>query len=182
MPLRTLNNEGSGWTSDSTAAIMWAVNNGADVINMSLGGSTYFQSAQDAVEYAYDNGVPVIAAMGNDNTSTKAYPAAYDYVIAVSATGPSDEKASYSNYGSHVDVAAPGGNMGWYHDSKGIYSTMPTYNVYLTTTYSYYKNYDYLHGTSQACPQVAGLVALLLSIDPALTVDENRDHSGNHGG
>jgi hypothetical protein len=92
--------------------------------------------------------------------------------MAVSATAPDDSRASYSNYGSHVDVAAPGGQMSYLHDPNGIYSTMPTYNVYLYTQYGYSKNYDYLQGTSQATPYVAGLAALIWSSSPGLSNDQ----------
>jgi len=172
MPIRVLNDAGSGYSSDITEGINWAYQHGAKVLNLSLGGPGYSQSMQDAVTAAHTAGSLVVAAMGNDNTSTPSYPAAYYNVLAVAATGPTDGKASYSNYGSHCDIAAPGGDMGWYHDPAGIYSTMPTYDVYLTTHYSYYKNYDYLNGTSQASPYVAGLAALIFGLDTSLTPDE----------
>jgi hypothetical protein len=160
--------------------INWAVSNGADIINLSLGGAGSSTAAQNAVNSAHANGVLVIAAMGNCRVTNQAcdvanpttYPAAYDNVMAVAATGPSDVYASYSQYGSHCDIAAPGGDMGFYHNPDGIYSTMPTYDVHLTTQYNYYKNYDYLNGTSQATPHVAGLAALILSVDSTLTPDE----------
>ncbi len=171
MPIRALGTTGSGLTVDIIAGVNWARQNGADVINLSLGGTTYSQSFQDAVTAAHNAGVVVIAAMGNsyaDGNPTM-YPAAYNNVFAVASTGPSDEKAAYSQTGAHCDIAAPGGNMSYLHDVKGIYSTMPTYAVYLNTQYGYYQTYDYLHGTSQATPQVSGLAALILSVDPAMT-------------
>ena len=78
----------------------------------------------------------------------------------------------YSQYGAYIDLAAPGGDMQWYHDADGVYSTMPTYQVYLTTYYGYSKSYDYLKGTSQAAPHVAGLAALVWSLAPGLTPDQ----------
>ena len=172
MPIRVLNTQGSGWTSDIVDGINWSRQNGAKVLNMSLGGGSYSQSMQDAVNAAHGAGRLVVAAMGNDNTSTPSYPAAYSNVLAVSAVGPSDTKSSFSNYGAHCDVAAPGGDMSYYHDPAGIYSTMPTYPVWLTTNYSYYQNYDFLNGTSQASPYAAGLAALIWAAQPGLTPDE----------
>jgi len=179
MPVRVLNEEGSGWNSDITDGIYWAYQHGADVLSLSLGGISYSQSMQNAVNAAHAAGSLVVAAMGNcrigcrigghDYVNPTSYPAAYNNVMAVAATGPSDSYASYSQYGPHCDIAAPGGDMGYYHDPAGIYSTMPTYDVYMTTSASYYKNYDYVNGTSQATPYVAGLAALIRAADPALT-------------
>ncbi len=174
MPLRVLNTEGNGYSSDITNAITWAYTHGADVLSLSLGGPGYSTSMQNAINAAHAAGSLVVAAMGNDRTegNPTAYPAAYSNVMAVAATGPYDTYAYYSQYGSHCDIAAPGGAMGLYHDPDGIYSTMPTYDVYMTTSYSYYKNYDYLQGTSQATPYVAGLAALVWSVSSSLTPDE----------
>ena len=171
MPVRVLDHEGSGWNSDITAGITWAADNGAQVINLSLGGSDYSQSMQNAINNATANGSLVIAAMGNDRTdgNPTSYPAAYSNVMAVASTGPNDTYAYYSQYGTHCDISAPGGAMGYLHDPNGIYSTMPTYAVYMTQNYGYSMNYDYLQGTSQATPQVAGLAALIWSVNPALT-------------
>ena len=180
MPVRVMSAVGSGYNSDIVDGINWAWSHGADIINLSLGGSGYSQSMQDAVNAAHNAGTLVIAAMGNCRTAGTGcsvanptnYPAAYNNVLAVAATGPSDVYSSFSQYGPHCDLAAPGGDMVYYHDPVGILSTMPTYDVYLTTNYSYYKNYDQLHGTSQAAPQVAGLAALIWSLDPGLTPDQ----------
>ncbi len=180
MPLRVLDNQGSGWSSDVTAGINYAWQHGAKVLNLSLGSTSYSQAMQDAVNDAHSNGSLVVAAMGNCRVAGNgcpvanptSYPAAYDNVMAVAATGPGDVYASYSQYGPHCDIAAPGGDMSYYHDPAGIYSTMPTYAVYLTTNYSYYKNYDYLNGTSQATPFVSGLAALLWGTNPSLMPDD----------
>jgi thermitase len=179
MPVRVLDNKGSGYNSDITDGITWAYQNGADIINMSLGGITYSQAMQDAVNAAHAAGSLVIAAMGNCRTSSSAcptanptqYPAAYSNVMAVAATDNGDSYAYYSQYGAHCDIAAPGGELTGYHDPNGIYSTMPTYAVYLTTYYGYTINYDYLQGTSQATPYVSGLAALVWSMAPAMTND-----------
>jgi len=175
MPVRVLDETGGGFASDISSGIIWAYSHGAKVLNLSLGGYYYSQTMQDAVNSAHQAGSLVVAAMGNDNTSAPVYPAAFGNVLAVAATGPTDSKASYSNYGNHCDIAAPGGDMVWYHDPNGIYSTMPTYPVYMTTQESFYMNYDYVHGTSQAAPFVTGLASLIWSLDATLTPDEVQD-------
>jgi thermitase len=172
MPIRVLDNQGNGYADDVANGIRWAFNHGARVLNLSLGGPSGSATLQGAVNDAYAAGRLVVAAMGNEGSATPMYPAKYDYVLAVAATGPSDIRASYSNYGAHCDVAAPGGSMTYYHDTTGIYSTMPTYPVYMTTQYSYYTNYDYVQGTSQATPYVSGLAALVWARQPFLTPDQ----------
>ena len=144
--------------------IIYAADNGADVISMSFGG--YFTSnlIGNAIDYAYDKNVVLVGAAGNSNTDMKLYPAAYTKVIAVAATNSDDEKASFSNYGNWINVAAPG---------VDIYSTMPTYQVYMNY-FGYSQNYDYCSGTSMACPYVAGLVGLLLSKNNSFTPEEIR--------
>ena len=173
MPVRVLNAEGEGKTSDIVAGINWAYQHGARVLNLSLGGPGDSQAMQDAVTAAHSSGSLVVAAMGNDRVANPtSYPAAYEHVMAVSATGPSDTFASYSQYGPHCDIAAPGGQMAGLYDPKGIYSTMPTYAVYLNTAHGYNQNYDTLQGTSQATPHVSGLAALLWARTPSLTPDQ----------
>jgi hypothetical protein len=138
------------------------------VINYSGGGGEALLKEQ-AVTYARDHNAVVVAAAGNDYGGSVIFPAAYsatyDNVIAVSATDAADVLAGYSNLGPEVNVAAPG---------SGIYSCMPNYAVYFTTTYGYSQNYDHMDGTSMAAPHVAGLAALLLSYDATLGADEVR--------
>ncbi len=172
MPIRVLGEDGHGTAAAIVNGINWACQHGAHILNLSLGGSNFSQTQQDAINSCHAGGKLIVAAMGNDNTDTPAYPAADANVFAVSATGPTDARAYYSNFGSHCDIAAPGGAMSYYYDPNGIRSTMPTYSVYLTTDYSYYKNYDYLQGTSQAAPHVAGLAALIWSMNMELTPDQ----------
>jgi subtilisin family serine protease len=90
----------------------------------------------------------------------------------VAATSFFDSRASYSNSGSHCDVAAPGGELEILHDDFGIYSTLPTYPCYLTLQYSFYEDYDFLQGTSCATAQVSGLAALIWGVNPALSPNE----------
>jgi thermitase len=176
MPIRVLDEEGYGYTDIVAEGIFWAYPHGAKVINLSLVVVEGSLSLRDAVNAAHAAGSLVVASMGNHDTNQPvypAYPAAYHNVLAVAATGPDDLRADYSNYGSHCDVAAPGGNRAPpYHDPRGIYSTMPTYPVYMTTHDYYYMNYDYMAGTSQAAPYVAGLAALLWALEPSLTPDQ----------
>jgi subtilisin family serine protease len=169
MPVKGFDKNGVGWATDLANAIIYATDNGADVISMSWGNYNSTKIIHDAVDYAYSNGVVLVAAAGNIliDISRKFYPAAFDNVIAVAATDKNDYKASFSNYGEWVDVAAPG---------EEIYSTMPTYYVELNSApYFLSMNYDYLDGTSMACPMVAGLAGLLLSYNPNLTPDEVRN-------
>ncbi|WP_405152931.1 S8 family peptidase [Paenibacillus sp. FSL K6-0108] len=140
VPLRVLDNNGQGTTGNVGNGLVFAANNGIQVVNLSLGGPTGEAFLQAAVQYAWDRGAVIIAAAGNDNTSYPIVPASYPNVIAVASTDPSDLKSNFSNYGSWVDMAAPG---------DSILST------YLGSSYAY------MRGTSMAAPHVAGVAALL---------------------
>ncbi|MGQ4871095.1 MAG: S8 family serine peptidase [Candidatus Thorarchaeota archaeon] len=166
--VRVLDNWGSGYTSDIIAGIDWAIDNGMDVISMSLGGGDYDQAFDDAVDRAYNAGIVVVAASGNDGKGTISYPAAYDNAIAVGAIDSDHNLADFSNYGPEQEVVAPG---------VDIYSTMPTYTVTLNYWFmgGCSQNYDRMSGTSMATPMVAGVVALILSANPDLTPPEVRD-------
>jgi PKD repeat protein len=131
--------------------IVYAVESGADVINMSWGGSGSSTTAQNIINYAYNQGIVLIAAAGNDNVSSPFYPANYNHVVAVASTTTGDVKSSFSNYGNWIDVSAPG---------SGIYSTIPG------------NSYGIKQGTSMASPLVAGLAGLILSQHPGLPVDD----------
>lgn len=173
MPMR-VGDSGGCPTSAIVDAIYDAADNGADVINLSLGGRFGSAAEEQAIDYAWGRGLVVVASSGNDGSGKVSYPAAFARAIAVGATDWHDAPAPYSNKGSDLDVTAPGGAMDRYDDPGGIYSTMPTGDVYLTTTYSYDNNYDQLQGTSMAAPQVSGLAALLFSLDPGLSNAEIR--------
>jgi len=158
MPVKVLDSTGFGWYSWWINGIDYAVKNGARLINMSLGGTSYSSALEDEINYAWNSGVLPIVAMGNDtlrDSSTKFYPAAFANVIAVGATANSDERMvkghkgshAWSMWGSWIDVAAPG---------NAVYST-------------WNDGYAYDWGTSMATPHVTGTAALMLSRNPDLT-------------
>jgi thermitase len=143
MPVRVLDNNGSGTLANVANGITWAADHGAKVINLSLGGSGS-TTLQNAVDYAWNKGLFLACAAGNDGTSstTNAYPGAYANCFAVASTNSSDAKSSFSNYGTWVEAAAPG---------ESIYSTWMN------------SGYNTISGTSMATPHVAGLAGLLAS-------------------
>lgn len=147
---KVLNDSGSGAYSWIANGIIWATDSGAKVINMSLGGSQKSATLESAVNYAWSQGVVVVAAAGNSANPSKTYPGAYNNVVAVAATTNKDLKASFSSYGSWVSIAAPGQN---------IFSTFPM------DPYTINKNlgYDFGSGTSMATPMVSGVAALIWS-------------------
>jgi len=160
MPLKILDAKGDGSVADELAAIQYALDQGATIINVSLGGSGYSSGEYEAIESARDAGLLFVAAAGNDgadNDSTPVYPASYDLdnIVAVAVTDYNDNLASWSNYGyTSVDVAAPG---------VYIYSTKAD------------NSYQYQSGSSMAAPFVSGLAALIWAADQSLTYTQIKD-------
>jgi subtilisin family serine protease len=155
MIVKVLDEYGDGYYSDIAAGIVYATDNGAQVINLSFGGDQPSQLLQDAVDYAHQKGVLLVAAAGNDGGMVLC-PAACEHVVAVAATDRDDQRAVFStgasNHGPEVDIAAPG---------KGIVSTWPPPYQYLSR-----------EGTSMAAPHVAGAAALLWSWRPDYTNEQ----------
>jgi len=108
MPLKALNNTGSGRHAWISKAIVWATDHGADIINLSIGGPYQSQTLQDAVNYAWEHGVVLVAAAGNENTNLPAYPAAYDPVLAVAGTTRDQQRAGFSKLGRLPGHGGPG--------------------------------------------------------------------------
>ncbi len=159
MPIKVLEADGSGSDAGVADGIVWAADHGAQVINMSLGGPGESKVLADAVEYALKKGVAVLAAMGNDGSNEKSYPAAYPGVLAVGATDDKDAAADFSQWGEWISVSAPG---------VQILSTFPTYKCNLNE-YGFPQDYAVLDGTSMATPAVAGLAALVKARYASLT-------------
>lgn len=154
MAVKVMNDSGEGTDVTVAQGIQYAVDNGADIITMSLGVESSTTTLRDAVEYASDHRVLLVAAAGNEGSSSVSYPAAYPEVIAVGATNKMDGRASFSNYGSDLEIMAPG---------TDIWSTKPT------------DSYRFLDGTSTATPFVSGVAGLMLSVNPGLTPEEIRN-------
>lgn len=145
LPVKVLSSGGSGNMSWIASGVTYAADNGAQIINMSLGGRFTSSALRDAIAYAIGKGVTVVAAAGNESTSNPSYPAAYPGVISVAATDRQNRLADFSNYGDTLDVSSPG---------VGILSTVRG------------GSYQAWNGTSMASPIVAGVAALLKAQGP----------------
>jgi thermitase len=161
MPIKSLDMFGAGAYSDVAAGIIFAADNGADVINLSLGGEQYSRLLEEAVNYARGKGCLLVAASGNTNSEKVFYPAAYKNVIAVAASNENDDRCgeeewgpeSGSNYGPEIEIAAPGNNILSTFIGGGFASGS---------------------GTSAAAAVVSGAAAVIIAADPALSPDEIR--------
>jgi subtilisin family serine protease len=167
MPVKAIGADGTGSSFDIAKGIKWATDHGAKVINMSVGNYHPSSVLEDAIRYAYNKGVVLVAASGNDNTSQPSFPANYPQVLSVAATDNHDMRAEFSNYGPHIDVSAPGVDIP---------------STYLPGRYAA------LSGTSMSCPHVSGLAGLILSVNPNLRNEDvmniirnSADDLGNPG-
>ncbi len=154
---RVMANKGANYAGQLTAvyqAMIWASNNGANIVNCSWGSGYYSSNYQNIINGVWANGVLVVASAGNENTSQVRYPSGYNHVLSVAATGQNDTKASFSTYGTWVDVSAPG---------VSIYATWAT------------GGFQALSGTSMSSPITAGLAGLLKASDPSASPDDISD-------
>ena len=168
LPVKIMNREGTGSTSDLIAAIRWSADKGADVINMSVGGFPYSQIMQDAVNYAFAKGAVLVGAAGNNRREERFYPASFDNVISVSATQVNDEFSNWSSYGPDVDVSAPGSSVLTTNCTKCTYADHDSWGPH-----------TYISGTSFATPNVAGVLALIRARFPDATPQQVVDRLFN---
>jgi len=152
LPVKVLDSTGYGSYSNIASGITYAVDHGARILNLSLGGSSSSSALSSAVDYAYSKGAVILAAAGNQACDCILYPAALPKVIAVGATWSSDTVTNYSNWGTALDLVAPGDN----------YSTAAD------------GGYALFGGTSSATPATAGIAGLLVSANPGLSPDDVR--------
>ena len=193
MALKGLDNAGSGAISDLAKAIVYAADNGADIINNSWGGvipGGFRQIVVDAVDYAHSKGCVIVAAAGNSDTDAMIFtPAHIDNVITVASTNHNDQRSTYSNWGHKIDVAAPGGDgrevpEGAKREGRNIlslrasgtdmYGNSDAFNGLPRGTDIVGSKYYRSRGTSMASPHVAGVAALILSRHPGFGNEEVR--------
>jgi hypothetical protein len=167
MPLAVVDASDFASYSNIAAAIQYAADHGARIINISIGGANSSAALQSAVDYAWSKGAVIFASAMNASANTPYYPAACNHVLAIGATDSSDSLASFSNYGNWIALAAPGANI-----------LAPVMGG----------GYGYWYGTSFASPIAAGVAALALSANPALTnsalvsvLEQNADDLGAAG-
>ena len=160
MPLKVLSGSGGGTIADIAEAIKFAADNDADIINMSLGGGGASSMMEEAIKYARGKGVTIVAAAGNEGRNAASYPARYPDVISVAATDAAGGKASYSNFGAGVDIAAPGGTGMDTAGSIWQNTINPKSQDDPNEPESKFAGFQ---GTSMAAPHVAGVAALIRS-------------------
>ncbi|PEQ01701.1 S8 family serine peptidase [Bacillus toyonensis] len=159
VPVKVLDDEGGTTAFSVLQGIMYAIEQKVDVINMSFGSTFYVQTEQSVLELAWNQGIISTASTGNEGKEQPSYPAAYNFVLGVSATDKTDILAYFSNWGLDVGITAPG---------TEILSTAPTYRVPIFSKI----NYDASEGTSFATPFVSGVATMLRSIKPSASNQE----------
>jgi serine protease len=169
MPIKVLGADGTGPTSLLAEGVRYAADEGAQVINVSLGTTQHSEALREAVQYARGKGCVVVAAAGNDGSNNPVYPAAYAGVISVGATRFDGQRAFYSNYGATLSVVAPGGDPKVDQNNDGFNDGIlqQTFSRERPDQFGFY----FKAGTSQAAPHVAGVAALVMSAQPGLTPD-----------
>lgn len=159
MPIRAFDENGISDQFTLTKSINWAINHGADIINLSFGTSILDEPLMEAFEDAHDNGIIMVAASGNDSSNVPLYPASLDHVIAVGSVNAHDSVSVFSNYGAHLDLVSPG---------ESVYSALS--GEYEWGTWS---------GTSFAAPFVTGTIALMQELNDSYSHEEISDHLRN---
>lgn len=160
LPLQALDDDGNGTTVSVSLAVRYAVDHGARIINLSLGGNSDDPILAEQINYALTNNVVIVAAAGNDGCNCMSYPAAYSGVISVGATNTTNTRASFSSFGNRLDIMAPGTSI-----CSTTWAVAQPTNSYVCG----------VAGTSFSAPITAGVVSLLVSQNSSLTPDQVRN-------
>ena len=166
---------GGEYLNAAFEAVIWLANNNARIISMSWGSEGYSISENSLMTTLYNEGILLIAAGGNTGSDTINYPGGYDHVISVGSTNDDDHRSSFSEYGKWLSICAPGG----FYPSENVkpqqmVSILSTTfcNAYILSNFFPGQKYDMMQGTSMATPVIAGIAALMLSVDSSFTPDK----------